>query len=258
MQPEQLQAFDMKRLVIGQVPGLFLLEVAVRAVITYLVLLLAARAMGKRVAGQMSVLELTIIVTLGAAIGVPLESPERGMLPAVIVLTIAVAYQRAIGRATFSSRRAVGLLEGKPAILVRDGALELETMKGAALSRERLFAILRNQRVLQLGQVKRAYLEAGGQLSVYLDDDPRPGLCLLPGQDGKVYEGEFAEGGKRVCRSCANVVDAEPGQTATEGEHDHPAERRCPICHDHDWGPAVRVVPIRELPNTQPFDEHHD
>jgi hypothetical protein len=124
----------------------------VRAVITYLILLVAARAMGKRVAGQMSVLELTIIVTLGAAIGVPLETPERGLLAAIVVLAIAVGYQRLVGLATFQSRRAVGVLEGRPETLVRDGAIELDTMKRAGISRERLFALLRNHQVLQLGR----------------------------------------------------------------------------------------------------------
>jgi uncharacterized membrane protein YcaP (DUF421 family) len=111
MQPEQIQPFELKRLLIGQTPALFLLEIAVRAVVTYLILLVATRAMGKRVAGQMSVLELTIIVTLGAAIGVPLETPERGMLAAVVVLAIAVGYQWLVGLTTFKSRRAVGGLD---------------------------------------------------------------------------------------------------------------------------------------------------
>jgi uncharacterized membrane protein YcaP (DUF421 family) len=239
MQPEQIQPFELKRLLIGQAPALFLVEVAVRAVVTYLILLVAARAMGKRVAGQMSVLELTIVVTLGAAIGVPLETPERGLLAALVVLAIAVGYQRIVGLATFKSRRAVGVLEGRPATLVRDGAIELDAMKHTPISRERLFALLRNQEVLQLGQIKRAYLEAGGQLSIYRDDEPRAGLCLLPGTDRDAYEDQFPDRDKCACRGCGNVVD---------GDHAHGP---CPVCRDEQWAPAVRTVPLRQL-----RDEH--
>jgi uncharacterized membrane protein YcaP (DUF421 family) len=203
----------------------------------HLVILLAAvRLMGKRVAGQMSVLELTVIVTLGAAIGVPLEVPERGILPAMIVLAIAILYQRGIGLLAFKSRRALAIVEGTPAVLVRDGALELDTMRRASISRERVFAMLRQQQFLHLGEVKRGYLEASGQLSVFRDDQPRPGLCLLPGQDQQQYEDQFAEAGRFACRSCGNVLD-EPSEPA----------HACPHCDQHDWKPAVLAVSIREL-----------
>lgn len=46
--------------------------------------------MGKRVAGQLSLSELAIIVTLGAAIGVPIQAADRGMLPAFVLLIVAV------------------------------------------------------------------------------------------------------------------------------------------------------------------------
>jgi uncharacterized membrane protein YcaP (DUF421 family) len=236
MQPPQIQPFDPKRLLIGEAPATFLLEIVVRAVVTYLLLLLAARLMGKRVAGQMSVLELTVIVTLGAAIGVPLEVPERGILPAVIVLAVAVGYLRLVGNLTFNSRRAVAVLEGAPAVLVRDGTLELDTMKQASVSRERVFALLRGQGLWQLGQVKRAYLEASGQLSVYRNDEPRPGLCLLPGDDHQRYQDQFAAPDKCACRSCGNVLDRE-----------EPPDDACPFCGERRWEAAVTVASAHEL-----------
>jgi uncharacterized membrane protein YcaP (DUF421 family) len=237
MQPEQIQAFDIKRLLIGNAPALFLLEVAVRAVFTYLVLLLATRALGKRVAGQMSVLELTVIVTLGAAIGVPLESPEHGLLAALIVLAIAVSYQRLIGHTTFRHRRAVALLEGAPSVLVRDGIVDVGALKHLSMSRERLFAMLRQAKILQMCQVKRAYLEANGQLSIFMDDQAPSGLSLLPGEDQVKYREQFADPNAHACRSCGFV------------EREERPEAACPNCHSDQWELAVRTVDIRELAN---------
>jgi uncharacterized membrane protein YcaP (DUF421 family) len=205
-------------------------------VVTYVILLVAARLMGKRVTGQMSVLELTVIVTLGAAIGVPLEAPERGLLPAIIVLGIAVGYQRLVGFLTFRNKQAVAVLEGTPALPVRDGAMQLTTLQRAAISRERIFALLRAQQVLHLGQVKRAYLEAGGQLSVYRDEQPRPGLCLLPGDDHEDYIEQHAEPGRFACRSCGHMVDA-----------DHQPEEPCERCHELRWEAAVNLISLRDL-----------
>lgn len=83
---------------IGQTLASFPLEVAVRAVATYVLLLVATRLMGKRVAGQMSMMEMTVLITLGAATGVPLQAPDRGLLAAVVILTIAIVYQRGLNR----------------------------------------------------------------------------------------------------------------------------------------------------------------
>src|SRR4051812_3594408 len=156
MDPSKFTLFDPKRLFIGDQPASFLIEIVVRAFVTYIVLLVAARLLDKRVAGQLSVLELTIVVTLGAAIGVPLEVPDRGMLPAVIVLAVAVIYQRVIGKATFRSRRAGHILEGHNERVVIDGRILVDAIEKLAISRERLFAMLRQLQILQLGQVKRA------------------------------------------------------------------------------------------------------
>jgi uncharacterized membrane protein YcaP (DUF421 family) len=236
MESDQIHTLDPKRLLFGDAPATFLLEIAVRAFVTYLILLIAARLMGKRVAGQMSVLELTVIVTLGAAIGVPLEAPDRGLLPAVLVLAIATGYQRLVGYLTFKKRRAVTVLEGEPYALVRDGVLQLDVMKRASISRERIFAMLRSQQLLQLGQVKRAYLEAGGQLSVYLDEQPAPGLCLLPEEDREAYERQFGDTERFACRSCGTVIAERTGP-----------ERPCPACHQQGWEQSVGVTAIREL-----------
>src|SRR2546430_9501431 len=91
---------------------MFLLEVVVRAVFVYVILLVAIRLMGKRVAGQLSLSELAVIVTLGAAIGVPIEAAEHGMLPAVLVLAVAGLHQRAIGLLSFKNPRIGPLTQG--------------------------------------------------------------------------------------------------------------------------------------------------
>lgn len=62
-----------QRILIGDGPWAFLLEVVVRAALVYVLLLVAMRMMGKRVAAQLSITELAVILMLGAAIGVPIQ-----------------------------------------------------------------------------------------------------------------------------------------------------------------------------------------
>jgi uncharacterized membrane protein YcaP (DUF421 family) len=236
MDPAKFALFDPRRLLIGEQPASFLIEMVVRALVTYIILLLAARLLGKRVAGELSVLELTIIVTLGAAISVPLEMPDRGMLPAVIVLAVAVLYQRVIGMATFRSRRAGHILEGRNERLVIDGRVIIAAIEKLAISRERLFAMLRQLQILELGQVKRAYFEANGELTLLKIDKPPPGLAILPSPDREDYERRFAVPGHWACESCGVVVQ----------QQDEP-HRSCEHCKCSTWTPAVRVISAAEL-----------
>src|SRR4051812_14086516 len=151
MEQQQLKPFDLYRIFIGQSPGWFMLEVILRIVLIYALLLVAMRLMGKRVAAQMSVSELAVIVTLGAAVGVPMQVPDRGMLPAVLILIVAVLFQRGVAILGFRHRKVEVITQGDVNVLVQDGRLFLGEMRSAALSRERLFALLRCRAIEHLG-----------------------------------------------------------------------------------------------------------
>ena len=159
MQQSQIHVFDVHRLLVGQVPWAFLAELFVRGVLIYVILVAAIRLMGKRVAGQLSITELAVIVTLGAAVGVPMQAPERGILPALVILGIALAFQRATSFWAFKDARIELLTQGDLICLVCDGRMLLEQMGRVGISRERLLAVLREHGIEQFGEVKRVYLE---------------------------------------------------------------------------------------------------
>jgi uncharacterized membrane protein YcaP (DUF421 family) len=49
------------------------------------------RLLGRWVAAQYTLFEISIVVTLAAAIGVPLQASNRGMLPPFVIALVAVA-----------------------------------------------------------------------------------------------------------------------------------------------------------------------
>src|SRR5215210_4335030 len=101
MQPKPIQLTDWHRILAGGTPWTFLLEVMLRAAFTYLLLLVAMRLLGKRVAAQLTLFELSMVVTMAAVIGIPLQVPDRGLLPALAVLLVAVAFQRGLSLWSF-------------------------------------------------------------------------------------------------------------------------------------------------------------
>jgi uncharacterized membrane protein YcaP (DUF421 family) len=227
MQPKPIHLTDWHRILAGGTPWAFLLELLVRAVVVYLLLLLFMRWMGKRVAGQMSTTELAIILSLGAAIGLPLQAPDKGLLPALAVLLVAVAFHRGLSLWSFKSRGVELLTQGDVGILLKDGRLLPEGMAGEHFSPEKIFASLPAQGVEHLGQLRRVYIEPSGDLSLIKYKRPRPGLLIVPEMDPSSGRYEVTED-HYACSNCGNVVAS-----------DHEPLDYCESCGEPRWTEAV-------------------
>ncbi|MFC6660721.1 DUF421 domain-containing protein [Deinococcus multiflagellatus] len=183
--------FDWGRMFLGDVPPLFLLEIAFRTTLMFLWLVFLLRITGKRGLAQLSPLELAIVIGLGSAAGDPMFYPEVPLLHAMLVLALVVALQRLMSHLVIHSEAVETFVEGTPIELVRDGVLSRQAMVRANLSREDVFERLRAQGVRQLGQVQRLYFEQDGALTVFTHagDPPlawpwcRPGIWNPPRTD---------------------------------------------------------------------------
>src|SRR5687768_1016937 len=128
MKPEDIKLWDWQRIMIGEVPGPFLLEVVLRILIVYIILMVSMRLLGKRMAAQLSRNELAAMVSLAAAIGVPILAPDRGILPPIIIAIVVVSVSRFISRFAAKSQKIESLTQGSIDTLVKDGVLQLEAL----------------------------------------------------------------------------------------------------------------------------------
>jgi uncharacterized membrane protein YcaP (DUF421 family) len=204
MEKEEIIFTDWHRWLFGPTPGVFMLEVLLRTVFMYLVLLVILRLMGKRMGGQLTISELAVMLTLGAIISLPMQAQEKGVLQGVLVLLCALAFQRGINLLGFESKRAEKLLQGKESLLVKDGVINVKKMQDTKISNQQLFAMLRSRNIYNLGEVERVYLEASGLFSIYKFKDPFPGLPLLPAADEGVLEIQHKRP-QLVCERCGQA-----------------------------------------------------
>jgi len=222
---------DYMRILMGDVPWSFLLECSLRLVAMYLLLLAGLRLMGKRQAGQVSRTELAGLVSIAVSIGIPLLSPDRGLLAPVAIVATVVLLHRLVTRWAARRPTVEELLQGTVTTVVVDGVMQLPIMERVVLSRERLFAQLRGDSLEHLGQVKRLYMEANGTFSMVEADEPAPGLSIIPGWDKDFRELQPVVAGKFACVACGNVEDAPQSPT-----------KSCPRCHASAWHPAVEAL----------------
>ena len=230
MKKEDIHLGDWHRLFIGEAPLEFMLEVVLRTLIIYLALLLTMRLLGKRMNAQLNVAELSLMIMLGGVVSVAIQLPDRGLLLSVFTLTCLLFLYRGLNWWALKNRRVEYLVQGALQQVAAEGELDLAAMAEVRLSREQLFAQLREAKIEQLGQVKRVYMEANGQFSIYRQTPPRPGLLVLPQQDQALLDAEPADPTLTACRRYGH----------TEPVAQPPA--RCPRCQASQWTKAVTTL----------------
>jgi uncharacterized membrane protein YcaP (DUF421 family) len=139
-----------------------LIEKLLRPVIVYLVLVLLLRLFGKRELAQLNPFDLVVLLSLSntvqnAIIGED-NSVTGGIIGAVSLLTI----NWLVVRLLFRSPRLNRALEGKAAVLIRDGHVDRRALEKEALTREELVEVVHRQGFEHIHDVHRCELEPNG------------------------------------------------------------------------------------------------
>nr|WP_295926814.1 YetF domain-containing protein [uncultured Dyadobacter sp.] len=227
MKKEDIVPGDFYRILFGEAPVEFMLEVLIRTLIIYIVLLVVVRFMGKRMGGQLTIAELAVMITLGAIVSPGMQMPQTGLLVCTLILLCALIFQRGINWLEFKSKWFEARSQGVASTLVKDGVMQLEVMSSTKVSRQQLFAALRSEKIYNLGEVERVYLEACGLFSIYRKDGAWPGLLLFPPDDESMNGfGQQVKSGTVVCANCGTVAEQEHRQDL------------CPECGADQWGKA--------------------
>ncbi|WP_430612623.1 DUF421 domain-containing protein [Flavobacterium sp. JP2137] len=160
----------------------FLLLVALRTFVMFLIILLFLRLLGKRGVKQLSVFELVVILGLGSAAGDPMLYKEIGIVNALITFSVIVLCYKLFTLLLFKYSAIENFFEGRPVYIIRQGTFALADFKKETLSKDEFFMELRLQGVYHLGQVEYAILEISGAVSVYFfeSDQVQYGLPILP------------------------------------------------------------------------------
>lgn len=202
MEKSEIHFGDWMRTFAGEAPPGFYPELAIRALAVYLILLISIRLMGRRMVNRLSAIEVAAVVSMGAACGIPLMSPDRGVLAGVVVASVVVLMQRVISRIGYGSARFEHISEGLPDELVNNGVVNFRNMRRVILYRERLLAELRSQGILHLGQVSKVYLERNGSFTTVRAREEKPGLAVLHSGDGEFFQKHLRFSGGDVCSRC--------------------------------------------------------
>ena len=227
------EIFEWNRILFNDLPQIFILEVLFRSTVMFIILLLTLKLAGKRGVKQLSVFETVIIIALGSAAGDPMFYEDVGIVPAGAVFLAIIILYRSVTWLTGKSKRFEEFIEGKTECLINDGKFSIKTFKKESLAQDEFFSELRIKSVEHLGQIKNAFIETSGEISVfyYEDKDVKYGLPILPSLFGKKSK-TIQEDGIYACAFCGHVENQKAGTA------------KCDDCGKEEWVPAIKTLRI--------------
>ena len=222
------------RILYNDLPENFILEVIFRSTVMFIILLLTLKLAGKRGVKQLSIFETVIIIALGSAAGDPMFYEDVALVPAGVVFLVIISLYRTVTWLTGRSKKFEEFIEGKTECIIYEGKFSVATFKKESLAQDEFFAELRIKSIEHLGQIKNAFLETSGDVSVfyYVDQDVKYGLPILPALFHKKSKTIPADG----IYSCAFCGHTEKQKTGTA---------TCELCYKEEWVESIKTLRIR-------------
>lgn len=226
---EPVIPFELTRIFIGDHSPLFLLEVAARTLLIYAYTFALVRWIGGRSVAQLSVVEFVLVIALGSAVGDPMFYPDVPLLPAMAVIAVVVFINKGLDLLIMRYTRVQQAVDGVPVEVIEDGRLITANIAARKLGAAEIFEQLRLAGYRNLAQIRSAYVEPSGQVSVFEAAKPGVGLPIAPPPSIAGSAIVHAGGGDGVTLCCADC-----GAMQEDGRPD------CRCCGGRLW---VRAEP---------------
>jgi uncharacterized membrane protein YcaP (DUF421 family) len=151
-----------------QIPdfGSSLFDVAIRTGIVYVFIVIALKIGGQRDVGQMSRLDLIVLLVIADAVQNAMVGENTTLLGGLVAAAVLVGLDRGLRYLEQRSKRVERIIEGEARMLIRNGVVLGKAMREEDLSTDELMAALRQHGVLHPDQVELAVLETDGSISV--------------------------------------------------------------------------------------------
>ena len=150
-------------------------EIVVRVAIVYLFLVVVLRISGKREVGQMSILELIVVLLISDAVQNSMVGDNTTVWAGPVAVLTLLGLDYALAWFTRRSKRFRKVIEGEPRLLVRDGRLLRKALREEKLGADEVETAVRAHGLAKIADVQEAVLETDGSISVIPKSDAQKG-----------------------------------------------------------------------------------
>lgn len=156
------------------------LELVLRGTVVFFALLVLMRFVGQRESSGLGVSDLLVVVMVGAALGDSLTGGGDNIADGLVPVVTVMFWSMVMDALTYRWPRLTRLLKGRARPLILNGTLDRSALRREFISEDELGAQLRTHGLTEVSQVRRAYLEANGEISILPKDDADSGSTAPP------------------------------------------------------------------------------
>ena len=157
-----------------------------RTIFLYLLILVVFRLMGKREVGSLSVIDLVVYVLIAEVAAFALDDYKNSLIKAILPIILLLIIQIGAAYLSLKNKKIRDLVDGDPALLVRNGVILEKEMRKHRYNLDDLCQQLRENGIASVTDIGYAYLESSGKLSVFKKDEKGFVLPLIV--DGEIQK----------------------------------------------------------------------
>lgn len=157
------------------VPSIPVVELIIRASLVYLVLFWVLRLLPSRQLGTLGITDLLVVVLFAEAAQNAMATNYTSITEGAILVGTVIFWSYFLNWVGYKFPPFQRFLNPPPLLLVNNGRMIQRHMRQELITEDELMSKLRQQGVELLVEVKKAYIEADGSISVITKDSkPRP------------------------------------------------------------------------------------
>ncbi|PKM79061.1 MAG: hypothetical protein CVU88_07755 [Firmicutes bacterium HGW-Firmicutes-13] len=149
-------------------------EILLRSTGLFFLVIFLVRIIGKRNPARMTPFRFVIYVVIGVLTSLTAAGVILDFISGLVSLASFVLLLIVIDYLSLRSKAVHGLVNGKEAVLIKQGKIMEENLNQVRLTGEELLRELRYKDVFNLADVEFAVMEATGDISVMLKSDKKP------------------------------------------------------------------------------------
>lgn len=140
--------------------------ILIRSLILYVLVIFSVRLMGKRQLGELQPSELVITILISNIATLPLEDVDIPVIIGAVPILSLVCFEVIMSWLILKFPKLRKIVSGSPKIIIRNGELDVHTMRELRLSVDDLLTAVRGRDIFDLNEIQYAIVETTGSFSI--------------------------------------------------------------------------------------------
>ena len=164
------------------------INLVVRCIFFYFMIIVALRFMGKREVGELSIFDIVIYLVMSELLALSLTDDDKTIFHTLVPLITLAILQVSVAHLIMKYEKFRHLIDGEPVILIQNGFIHQSAMKKERYNIDDLMMQIREFGIGSIHEIAFAVLETNGKLTVLKKNDCKVLFPFPLIQDGKIQK----------------------------------------------------------------------